>query len=150
MELGPAEDGGHSTANQHRVEENESANGGVRVLAEDHKSNEPDGRTSQPQLSRSVVCQGNACNAEKGIEGTHKGIVDIVRVLLSRFELERSIVSSQDSGEANKHLAEGRVDVEVVFMFDVVASELAKTGVTEVSKGFKSNVNPAPTELHPK
>jgi hypothetical protein len=37
VKLGPAEDGGYGATEEHRVEEDESADGGVRVFAEDHE-----------------------------------------------------------------------------------------------------------------
>lgn len=127
VELGPAENSGNSSAKKHRVEENEAANGGIGVLAKDHESNEPNSRALEMKLSCSVVGHRNADNAEEGIEGTHEGIVDIFGVLVARFEFERTVITSEDSGETNEHLAKGRMDIEVVFVLDVVATELAKT-----------------------
>lgn len=126
VELGPAEDGGHSAAQQHRVEKDETADGGVRVLAEDHESHKPDSRSAKLELSCGEVGQGNAENTKGGIEDTHDGVVDFLGVFLARLELESTIVSSKNSGETNEHLAQRRVDIEVVFMLDVVTSELAK------------------------
>jgi hypothetical protein len=127
VELGPAEDSSDGATQQHGVEKNESANGGVRVLAKNHQSNEPDSRAAQLELSSSEISQGNANNAKGGIEGTHKGIIDIFRVFFARLKLERSVVTSEDSRETDEHLAERRVDIEVVFMLNVVASKLAET-----------------------
>lgn len=45
VELGPTEDGGDSTEKQHRVEEDETADGGIGVFAENHESDKPDSRT---------------------------------------------------------------------------------------------------------
>jgi hypothetical protein len=126
VELGPAEDSGHSTAQKHRVEKDETADGGVRVLAEHHESYKPDGRTTELEFASSEVCQRNAENTESRVENTHDGVVDFLRVLLARLEFEGSVVASEDSGETNKHLAERRVHIEVVLMLDIVGTELAE------------------------
>lgn len=141
MELGPAEDSGHSAAEQHGVEEDESADGGIRVFAKNHERDEPHSRSAQVELSRGVVCHRDADDAEQGIEGTHKGVVDIFGVLFSRLELEGAVVAGEDSGKTDEHLAQRGVDVEVVFMLDVVASELAKAARTnEVSGRPERNI----------
>lgn len=127
VELGPAEDSRDSTAKQHGVEENEAADGGVGVIAQDHEGDKPNSRASQLKLSCGKVGQGNTNNAEGGIEGTHESVVDIFGIFLARLELERSIVASKDSRQTHEHLAERGVDVEVVFILDVVASKLSKT-----------------------
>lgn len=126
MELGPAKSGSKSSTEQHGVEKNKTADCGVRVFAENHQRNEPDGRPSQLELFGGKVGHGDAGNAKGGIKGSHKGVVDIFGVFLARLELEGSVVAGEDSRETNQHLSEGRVDVEVVFMLDVVAAKLAK------------------------
>lgn len=126
VELGPAKDGSDCSAKEHRIEQDESADGGVRVFAKNHESNEPNSRASQLQLAGRVVSHGNADNAEEGIECTHKGIVDIFGVLFTGLEFEGTVIASENSRETNEHLAEGRVDIEVVFVLNIVASELSK------------------------
>lgn len=127
VELDPAKSGSKGSAKKHGVEENEAADGGVRVLAENHQGNKPDGRSGQLQLLGSKVGHGDTSNAKGGIKGSHEGIVDIFGIFLARLEFEGSVVAGEDSGEAYQHLSERGVDVEVVFMLDVVASKLAKT-----------------------
>ena len=78
------------------------------------------------KLSSGKVGQRNADDAEECVEGSHEGIVDLLGVLLAGLELEGTIVTSKDSRETNKHLPERRVDIEVVLVFDVVATELSK------------------------
>lgn len=129
VKLGPAQNSRHSSEEQHRVEKDEAADGCVRVLAKDHESNKPDSRTSEVQLAGSVVGHGNAENTEEGVESSHEGVVDILGVFFSRLEFEGSVVASENTREANKHLAQGRVNIEVIFMLDVVRSELSKVGL---------------------
>jgi hypothetical protein len=88
VELGPAEHRCDSTAKKHGVEEDEAANGGVRVLAEHHERDKPDGRTTQVELLGGVVCHRDADNAEEGVESSHEGVVDLLGIFLARFELK--------------------------------------------------------------
>ena len=150
VELGPAEDGGHSAAQQHRVEEDKAADGGVRVLAEDHESHKPDGRSAKLELSRGEVGQGDADNTKGGIEDTHDSVVDFLGVFLARLELERTVVSSKNSGETNEHLAQRRVNIEVVLMLDIVASELAKAAKLRLVKVIMMFKDQERTEPHPR
>lgn len=101
MELGPAESSGHSTAKQHRIEENKTADGRVGVLAEDHEGNKPYSRSTEMQFACGPVGHGHTKNTEQGIEGAHKGEVDLFGVLFARLEFERPIVSSQDARQAD-------------------------------------------------
>lgn len=126
VEFGPAEDGGEGEAEKHRVEENEAADGGVRVLAKNSQSDEPDSGPAEVQFLCSEVGQGNADGAECCVEEAHKGVVQFFRVCLARLELERSIVSCHVSRETNEHLAEGRVDIEVELALEVVGTKLAE------------------------
>lgn len=88
MEFRPAEDSGNSTEQEHGVEKNEAADGGVRVLAENHQSDQPDSRALQVQLTGGKVSQRNAENAPEGIECAHKGVVELFGIGLAGFELE--------------------------------------------------------------
>lgn len=157
VEFGPAKSGSKGSAEQHGIEENKAADGGVRVLAENHQSNEPDSRSGQLQLLGGKVGHGDAGNAKGGIKGAHKGVVDIFGVFLARLEFERSVVAGKDSRETYQHLSEGRVDVEVVFMLDVVAAKLAKAVKQQSANPLRSSVSQAAetrilvhTEPHPK
>jgi hypothetical protein len=136
VELGPAQNCGNSTAKQHGVEQNKAANGGVGVLAKDHERDEPDGRLPQVELLSSVIGHWDTDDAEEGIESAHESVVEFFGVFLARLELECTVVAGEDTGETNEHLAERGVDVEVVFMLDVVASEFAETSHLSV-KGIK-------------
>ena len=126
MELGPAEHGGECEAEQHRVEEDETADGGVRVLAKNSQSNKPDGRSPEVQFFCSQVGQWHADGAERGVEKAHEGVVQLLRVCLARLELKRSVVSCEVARETDQHLAEGRVDIEVELALEVVGTELAE------------------------
>ena len=120
MELGPAEDGCEGEAEKHRVEQNEAADGGVRVLAEHCQGDEPDSGPPKVQLLRGEVCQRYADGAEGRVEEAHEGVVQFFRVRLARLELKRSVVSCEVAREADEHLSERRVDIEVEFALEVV------------------------------
>ena len=135
VELGPAENCSHGTAEQHRVEEDESADGRVGVLAENHESDEPDSGTAEVQFLGSEVGKGNADDTEEGVEGTHEGVVELLGIVLTGLEFERAVVTSHDTRETDEHFTERGVDIEVVFVLNVVASEF-----TEAAMGRVSNV----------
>lgn len=148
VEFGPAKDSRDCTTKQHRVEENESANSGVRVLAKDHESYQPDGRTTQLELTGGKVGHRDTDDSKEGVEGAHESIVDILGIFLAGFEFERSVVAGEHTGQTNQHLAQGRMDVEVVFMFDVVASKLAEAGDLLARSRGQTDYGRL-TELHP-
>lgn len=126
VELGPAEDGGEGKEQKHRVEKDEPANGRERVVTQDHQRGQPACRLAEVQLLGRVVCQGNAESTEGRVEGTHKGVVELLGVDFAGLELEGSIVTSQVAREANQHLSERRVDIEIEFALEVVGAELAE------------------------
>lgn len=97
VELGPAEDGGEGEAEEHRIEKDETADGGVRVLAEHSQGNEPDGRSPEVQFLRGEVGQGDADGTEGGVKETHESVIQLRWVCLARLELERSVVSCEVS-----------------------------------------------------
>jgi hypothetical protein len=133
VELGQTQDGGDSATEQHGVEQDETADGGVGVLAEDHEGDEPDGGAGELELAGRVVCHGDAHYTEEGVEDSHKGVVDLLGVLLSGLELEGSVVASENTRQADQHLSERWVDIEIVFVLDVVAAELAEAVGFQVS-----------------
>jgi hypothetical protein len=55
VELGPTEHSREREAEKHSVEEDESADGGVRVFAKNSQGNEPYGWPLEVQLLRSEV-----------------------------------------------------------------------------------------------
>ena len=120
VELGPAEDGGEGEAEEHGVEENEAADSGVRVLAENSQGDEPDGRPPEVQLLCSEVGQRNADGAKCRVEEAHEGVVQLRGVRFSGLELERAIVSCEVSGQTDEHLSERWVDIEVELALEVV------------------------------
>jgi len=111
MELGPAKDSGKGTAEKHRVEKDEPADGSVRVLTKNHQGDQPDSGALEMKLSRGIVGHRDADDAKKSIEGAHEGIVDIFGVFLPGLELERTVVTGEDAREADQHFTEGRVDI---------------------------------------
>lgn len=148
VELGPAEDRGESKAQKHGVEKDETADGGVRVLAKNSQGNKPDGGSSEVQLLRSEVGQWDADSTERGVEKAHEGVVQLLGVCLARLELKRSVVSCEVSGETDQHLAKGRVDIEVELALEVVGAELAEA-VFELVRVAKL-CGLLLTELHPR
>lgn len=107
VELGPAESGRNSSEKEHRVEQDEAADGGIRVLAEDHQGDEPDGRAPELELLGGPVGHGHADGAPEGVELAHEGVVDLGRVGLTRLELEGTIVAGEISAEADEELSGG-------------------------------------------
>lgn len=88
MKLRPAENGGESEEQQHTIQQNESADGGIAVLAEYAECNEPDRELSEVQFLSSIVGDGDTESTESGIEDTHEGVVQVFGVCFTRFELE--------------------------------------------------------------
>lgn len=127
MEFGPAQDSCEGKAQKHRVEEDESADSGVGVLAEHHKRNEPNGRAFEVHLAGSEVCQWDTDSSKEGVESAHEGVVELIGVFLSGFEFEGPIVACHVSGQSNQHLSKRRVHIEVEFTFEVVGTEFTKT-----------------------
>lgn len=126
VEFGPTEDSGEGKTQEHRVQENEAADGRVRVLAENSQGNKPDGRPAEVQFLRGEICQWYADGAECRVEQTHEGVVQLLRVCFARLELKRSVVSCKVARETDEHLAEGRVDIEVEFALKVMGTEFAE------------------------
>lgn len=120
MKLGPAKDSCECEAEQHGVEQNEAADGGVRILAQHSQRHEPDSRPLEVELLRGEVCQRNADSAKCRVEEAHEGVIQLLRVCLSRLELERSIISCEVARETNEHLSKRRMDIEVKLPLKVV------------------------------
>jgi hypothetical protein len=140
VEAGPAENGGESEEEKHRIEQDEATDGGVRVLEQNHQGDEPGGRLAEVELLCSVVGQRNAQGAEGCVELAHKDVVDLLGVSLTRLELEGTVVSGQITRKANQHLSQRRVDIEVELALQVVGSELAKMRLVPGDNGRKANL----------
>lgn len=87
------------------------------------------------QFFGSEVGKGNADDTEEGVEGAHEGVVELLRIVFTRLEFERTVVTSHDTRETDEHFTERGVDIEVVFVLNVVASEF-----TEAVRGHVSNL----------
>lgn len=122
----PAEDRGEGKAEKHRVEEDESADSRVGVLAQDHESDKPHSWALEVELLSGKVCQWNADSAEECVKCAHEGVIEALWVPLSGLELEGSIVSSQVSRESDQHLPKRWVDIEVELSLEVVGTELSE------------------------
>lgn len=133
VEFGPAEDSGESEEEQHRVEQDEPADGGVRVLEKDHHGNQPDSELLEAQGFGSVIGDGNAKRAESRVEEAHEGVVELWRVCLAGLELKGTVVACQVAGQTNQHLAERRVNIEIELTLQIVRSELSETVEDAVS-----------------
>lgn len=97
VEFRPAQGRGDRTAEEHGIEEDKSADGGVGIFAKNHERNQPDCWSPEVELSGSPVGHGNADGTEEGIELAHEGVVDIRWVCLPRLELEGAVVPSKVS-----------------------------------------------------
>lgn len=126
MKFGPAEDGGECEAEQHGIKENETADGGVRVLAKNSQSDEPYSRSPEVQFLCSEVGQRYADSTERGVEEAHEGVVQLLRICFARLEFERSVVSCEVARETDQHFSKRRVDIEVELALEVVGTELAE------------------------
>lgn len=154
VELGPAQHGREGEAQQHRIQEDESADGGVGILAEHHERDEPHGSASEVERLGGIVGQGDRDSSKESIECPHHDVVQVLRVLLPGLEFEGSIVACEVSGQSNQHLSERRVHIEVEFAFEVVRTEFPETVIlliplyctSEVGLEAKGGL----TELHPR
>lgn len=116
MELGPAEGRGDSAAEQHGVEEDESADGCVRVLAKHHQGDEPDSGAAEIELFCRPISHWHADCAEKGIELAHEGVVYFLGICFARLELEGTVVPGKVPRQSNQELAQGRLrHVRIIF-----------------------------------
>jgi hypothetical protein len=140
VEASPAEDGGESKEEKHRIEQDEATDGGVRVLEQNHQGDEPGGRLTEVELLCSVVGQGDAESAKGCVELAHKDVVDLLGVGLTRLELEGTVVSGQITRKANQHLSQRRVNIEVELALQVVGSELAEMRLVPGDNGRKANL----------
>lgn len=102
MKFGPTQGRGDSAAEEHRIEKDESADGRVRVLAENHERDEPHRRTPEIELLCCPVSHRDANGTEKGVELAHEGVVDFFRIGFARLKFERPIVSSKVARETNE------------------------------------------------
>lgn len=127
MKLSPAENRREREEQQHRIQQNETTDGSVRILAQNHKRNKPDGQLAEVQLLCRVICERDAHGAESRVEDTHEGVIQVFWVCFARFEFEGAVIACEVAGETDEHFAQGRVDIEVKFAFEVVRSELAET-----------------------
>lgn len=78
------------------------------------------------QLNSSVPRQRHHPHAKRREHHPHRDIRHILRVRLAALELERAVVAREQAREADEHLAERRVHVEVELALEVVRAELAK------------------------
>ena len=148
MELSPAKNRGKCEAEQHGIEENEPADSGVRVLEENHHGDQPNGGSPEVELPRREVRQWNADSPEKCVKHTHEGVVELLWICLSRLEFKRPIVPCHVSREADQHLSEWGMDIEVELALKVMRTELPETGL-RVSNAPKQERGWPRTVLHP-
>ena len=126
VESGPAHHRGESEAEQHRVEENEPGDGRVGILTQHHQTDQPDSGPTEVELPSGIVSKRHTYNTEHGIEGAHKGVVDIFWILFSGLEFKGTIVSREETRQTNEHFSERRVDVEVELTLQIVGTKLAE------------------------
>lgn len=129
MESSPAQHSREREAQEHRVQENESTDRGIGVLAEHHKRDEPYSRPLEVELAGGVVGQGDRDGSKESIECSHHCVVQLFRVRLPRFEFKRSIVACEVPRQPNQHLSEGRMHIEIEFALEVVRTEFPKAVV---------------------
>lgn len=88
VEASPAENGGEGEEQKHRVEQDEAADGRVRVLKKNHEGDKPSRRLAEVQLLCSVVSQRNKQSSESTVELAHENVVDLFGISLARLEFE--------------------------------------------------------------
>jgi len=140
VETSPAENSGESKEEKHRVEQNETTDGGVRVLEQNHQGDEPSGGLAEVELLCSVVGQGDAQSTESCVELAHEDVVDLLGISLTRLELEGTVVTGQITRKANQHLSQRRVDIEVEFALEVVRAKFAKMRLVPGDNGRKTDL----------
>ena len=84
----PAQHSCKCEAQKHGIQKNESADRGIGIFAKNHQSDEPNGRSFEVQFAGSVVGERDADGTKKGVERPHEGVVELIRILLSRLEFE--------------------------------------------------------------
>lgn len=146
METSPAENSGKGEEEKHRVEQDEAADGSVRVLKQHHHGDEPGRRLAEVELLCRVVGQRDAQSSESAVELTHEDVVDLFGVRLARLELERTIVTGQVARKADQHLSQRRVDIKVELALEVVRSELAEMRLVPGDNGREANLPQAREE----
>jgi hypothetical protein len=127
MEFGPAEDSCECKEQQHGVQQNETTDRGVGVLAQNHQGDEPNGKFAEVELLGRVVSDWHAHCTKGGVENAHECVVQVFWVSLTRLEFEGTVVASEVAGETDEHLSERRVNIKVEFALEVVGTELAET-----------------------
>lgn len=140
VETSPAQHGGESKEEKHRVEQDEATDGGVRVLEQNHQGDEPGSGLAEVELLCCVVGQRNAQSAERCVELAHKDVVDLLGVSLTRLELEGTVVSSQITRKANQHLSQRRVDIEVELALQIVRAKFSKMRLVPGDNGRKTDL----------
>ena len=78
------------------------------------------------QLHGRIPPQRDKRNTEHGHHNAHRDVRHVLRVRLAALKLERAVVAGQQTREANEHLAQRGVHIEVELALEVVAAELAK------------------------
>lgn len=126
MEFGPAKSCRKGKTEQHGIEQDEPRNRRVGVLEEDHQTDQPDSGSAKIEFAGGEICERDAYHAKEGVEKTHKCVIDVFRILLSRFKLEGSIVARQISRQADQHLPQGWMDVEVEFTLNIVGAKFSE------------------------
>lgn len=95
-ELGKTKDDEAGRCKQHGIQEDESTNGEVRVVAQDEDCSKGAGGERHSQFLRGIVSERNHDSSKEGIEDAHETVIDI-GIRRPRLKRKRSVVASQGS-----------------------------------------------------
>ena len=96
------------------------------LTTQNHQRDQVTRHPAHPQLDRSIPPQRHHRDTKRGEHDTHGDVRDRLRVGRAAREVERAVVACQQAGEADEHLPERWVHVEVELALEVVRAELAK------------------------
>ena len=107
-----------------RMYEGDRVNG--VLTTKNHQGNQVACHPGHPKLHRRVPAKGHHRDTERREHNTHRDVRYRIWVRRAAVEAERAVITRKEPNEADEHLAERGVDVEVELALEVVRAELAK------------------------
>lgn len=94
MEPSETQGGRECEAKKHGIQKDKPRDRSVGVLKKDHQCNQPDSCPPEIEVTGGEVGEWDADNPEEGIEHAHEGVIDLLRISLSRLKLKGAVVAS--------------------------------------------------------